>query len=173
MSNDDHRTTAQLVGKVILTFCRLYLGGWMVVSGTSYWRTVLGMGPIFPQPFGTLHASNELLVTMVHTHFFHIVKTLEILGGLSLVLGLFVPIGLLVLLPVSFVVWYNAIILNHRFDKMFTPYMGVGCLYINLVLLVWYIRYYLPMMTFKTTIGRISDWKKLSKIFKPDAADLV
>ncbi|WP_245621223.1 DoxX family membrane protein [Paraburkholderia ferrariae] len=160
----------QLVGKVILTFCRLYLGGWMCVSGTSYWRTVLGMSPIFPQPFGTLPASNELLVTMVHTHFFHIVKTCEILGGLSLVLGVFVPVGLLMLLPVSFVVWYNAIVLNHRFDKILTPYMGVGCLYMNLVLMVWYVRYYLPMMTFKPTVGRIGDWKKLPNIFRSDVA---
>ncbi|MEX3900592.1 DoxX family membrane protein [Paraburkholderia sp. JPY432] len=173
MDNDDRKTMPQLIGKVILTFCRLYLGGWMVVSGTSYWRTALGMSPIFPQPFGTLPESNELLVTMVHTHFFHIVKTCEILGGLSLILGIFVPVGLLMLLPVSFVVWYNAIVLNHRFDKMFTPYMGVGCLYMNLILMVWYIKYYLPMMTFKTTIGRIGDWKKLPKIFKSAAVDLI
>lgn len=168
MSNDDRKTTLQLVVKIILTVGRLYLGAWMIVSGTSYWRTVLGMAPIFPQPFGTLHASNELLVTMVHTQFFHIVKTLEILGGLCLVFGVFVPLGLLVLLPVSFVVWYNAIILNHRFDKMFTPYMGVGCLYLNLILLVWYIRYYLPMLTFKTSMGRIGDLRRLSGIFRTD-----
>lgn len=170
MMVDDQKTTLQLAGKFVLLFCRLYLGGWMCVSGTSYWLQATGHAPIFPQPLGTLHASNELLVTMVHTRFFHIVKCCEIIGGLCLITGCFVPLGLLLLLPVSFVVWYNAIVLNHRFDKMFTPYMGVGCLYMNVILMVWYIRYYLPMMTFRPTIGRLADWKKLPTIVQQDVA---
>lgn len=138
----------------VITLMRLFLGAWMLNSGYSYWAQEFGLPPAFPQPFGTLPASNQLLVTMVEVGLFDFVKTVEIIGGLCLILGVFVPAATLLLLPVSAVVFYNAVFLNLRTDRLFDPtYMGVSCLYMNVIIALAYVRYYLPMLSLRSAPG--------------------
>jgi len=138
----------------VITLMRLFLGAWMLNSGYSYWAQEFGLPPAFPQPFGTLPASNQLLVTMVEVGLFDFVKTVEIIGGLCLILGVFVPAATLLLLPVSAVVFYNAVFLNLRTDRLFDPtYMGVSCLYMNVIIALAYVRYYLPMLSLRSALG--------------------
>lgn len=157
------------VWKGTVTLMRLFLGGWMIVSGYSYWAQKLGLPPGFPQPLGTLALSNQMLVSMIETGVFDIVKTLEILGGLCLVFGLFVPAATLLLLPISAIVYYNAIFLNLRTDRLFNPtYMGVMCLYMNVIIALAYVRYYLPMLSFRSSPGSLGEVARLSEIFGAD-----
>ncbi|AZY48174.1 hypothetical protein [Bordetella avium] len=159
----DIRTAGQLV----IALMRLYLGAWMVVSGASYWLHQLGYQPIFPQPFGTLPASNKMLITLVEVGLFNLVKTLEIVGGLFLIGNIFVPLGLLILFPISGMVFYNAVFLNQRYDGIFSlTYMGTLCLYMNVVLLLAYIKHYLPMLALNARSGSLSDIKRLPEIFR-------
>lgn len=148
--------------KLVLSAMRLYLGGWMIMSGTSYWLTQLGLPTIFPQPVGNTPLSSQMLVTMIEVGLFDVVKTCEIVGGLMLVFNRFVPLGLIICLPISGVVWYNAIILNHRFDRLFSPtYMGVMCFYMNILVMLAYVKYYAPLLVPKTSMGGIKDFGKL------------
>ncbi|MFU1945603.1 DoxX family protein [Bordetella avium] len=159
----DIRTAGQLV----IALMRLYLGAWMVVSGASYWLHQLGYQPIFPQPFGTLPASNKMLITLVEVGLFNLVKTLEIVGGLFLIGNIFVPLGLLILFPISGMVFYNAVFLNQRYEGIFSlTYMGTLCLYMNVVLLLAYIKHYLPMLALNARSGSLSDIKRLPEIFR-------
>ena len=158
---------ARTIGALIISFLRLYLGAWMIVSGSSYWLHELGYQPIFPQPFGTLPDSNKMLITFVEIGLFDIVKTLEIIGGLMLVCKIFVPLGVVILFPISAMVFYNAVFLNQRYDGILSvTYMGTACLYMNVVLLLAYIRYYLPMLKFDAEMGSLSDFKRIPEIFK-------
>ena len=155
------------LGQLVISFLRLYLGAWMIVSGTSYWLHQLGYQPIFPQPFGSLPDSNKMLITFVEVGLFDLVKTLEIVGGLLLVLNIFVPLGLLILFPISGMVFYNAVFLNHRYDGILSlTYMGTACLYMNVVLMLVYIKHYLPMLSMNARSGSITDIKHLPQIFK-------
>jgi len=155
------------LGQLVISFLRLYLGAWMIVSGTSYWLHQLGYQPIFPQPFGSLPDSNKMLITFVEVGLFDLVKTLEIVGGLLLVLNIFVPLGLLILFPISGMVFYNAVFLNHRYDGILSlTYMGTACLYMNVVLMLVYIKHYLPMLGMNARSGSITDIKHLPQIFK-------
>jgi hypothetical protein len=155
--------------KLVLTFGRLYLGGWMLASGTSYWLTQAGLPPIFPQPVGNTPLSSQMLVTMIEVGLFDIVKTLEIVCGLMLVFNRMVPLGLVIALPISAVVWYNAIILNGRTDRLFSPtYMGVMCTYISIALMFAYLRFYAPLLTWKAKMGHISDIKLIGEALKAD-----
>lgn len=156
--------------KLILTAGRLYLGGWMLISGTSYWLTQMGLQPIFPQPVGNSPLSSQMLVTMIEVGLFDIVKTLEIVCGLMLIFNRFVPLGLVIALPISGVVWYNAIILNGRLDRLFSPtYMGVMCFYISIVLMFAYLRFYAPLLTWKAKMGSPKDIKLLVEAAKTEA----
>lgn len=155
------------LARAFISFLRLYLGAWMIVSGASYWLHQLGYQPIFPQPFGSLPDSNKMLITFVEIGLFDLVKTLEIVGGVFLVCNIFVPLGLVILFPISGMVFYNAIFLNHRYDGLLSlTYMGTACLYMNVVLLLAYIKYYLPMLSFNARTGSLSDLKRVPDIFK-------
>ena len=146
--------TPATLGKTAITLMRLFLGAWMVNSGYSYWAQVFGLPPAFPQPLGTLPLSNQMLVTMIEVGLFDFVKTIEIIGGLFLIFGVFVPLATLVLLPVSAIVFYNAIFLNLRTDRLLdVTYMGVSCLYMNVIIALAIFRYYLPMLAFRSSPG--------------------
>lgn len=166
----DDRIEVRLDGdtlwKLAITLMRLFLGAWMIVSGYSHWAPKLGLLPGFPQPLGTLPESSQMLVTMIEIGLFDYVKAIEIIGGLCLVFGIFVPAAILMLLPVSAMVFYNAIFLNLRTDRLFNfTYMGVMCLYMNILLILAYIRYYIPMLSFHSSPGRFGDIAGLSRIF--------
>ena len=155
--------------KITLTLMRLYLGAWMIMSGTSYWLTAFGLPAIFPQPVGNTPLSSQMLVTMIEVGLFDVVKICEIVGGLMLVFNRFVPLGLAICLPISAVVWYNAIILNGRTDRLFNPtYMGVMCLYLNILVMLGYIRYYLPMLSMHSSIGKLGDLALLKNVTRQD-----
>ncbi|MGJ7918263.1 DoxX family protein [Massilia sp. LXY-6] len=153
------------LGKLVLIFFRIMLGAWMIVSGTSHLLTVFGFAPIFPQPLGNMHPSNVMLVSLLQVGLFDIVKTVELLCGLCLVFNVFVPLALAAALPVSYMVFHNSIALNMRYDRIFSTYMAVWCLYMNVVLVLAYIRYYLPMLRMRAPMGKLEDFKMLPSIF--------
>ncbi|WP_349606161.1 DoxX family protein [Cupriavidus sp. DF5525] len=156
---------AALIGRMMVTLMRLTLGAWMINSGLSHWLTNWGFPPIFPQPLGTLPASNAMLVTLLETGVFDIVKACELLAGLLLLLDLFVPFALAMTLPISFMVFFNAIVLNLRYGLIFSTSMSVWCLYLNLILILAYLRYYLPMLTCRAPLGSLEDFKRLPTVF--------
>jgi len=150
------------VTKLALSAMRIYLGCWMIVTGTSYWLTEFGLPSIFPHLVRNTPLSSQLLVTLMEVGLYDVVKTWEIIGGLMLVFNRFVPLGLIICLPISGVVWYNAIILNHRFDRLFSPtYMGVMCFYMNILVMLAYVKYYAPLLLPKTSMGSIKDFGKI------------
>lgn len=170
-SPDDQLVLAINAGTVwfgLVSLLRLFLGAWMLNSGYSYWAQVFGLTPAFPQPFGSLPASNQMLVTMVEVGLFDFVKTVEVIGGLCLIFGLFVPAATLLLLPVSAIVFYNAVFLNLRTDQLFSPtYMGVSCLYINIIVALAYVRYYLPMLVPHSVPCGLTDLRAiLTKLYR-------
>jgi uncharacterized membrane protein YphA (DoxX/SURF4 family) len=160
---------AATLWRVTITLMRLFLGAWMINSGYSYWAQIFGLPPAFPQPLGTLPASNQMLVTMIEVGLFHFVKIVEIIGGLCLIFDVFVPTAIVLLLPVSGMVFYNAVFLNQRLDQLTSvTYMGVACLYMNIIIALAYIRYYLPMLSLRSTPGGLTDLAQLPNIFGRD-----
>ncbi len=161
------KLSPQGIGQLVIALLHLYLGAWMVVSGSSYWLHQLGYQPVFPQPFGSLSDSNKLLITFVEVGLFDLVKSFEIIGGLLLIFNIFVPLGLVILFPISGMVFYNAVVLNQRYDGILSlTYMGTACLYMNVVLLLAYIKYYLPMLSLNARSGDLADLKRLPEVLR-------
>ncbi|MCA1855580.1 DoxX family protein [Massilia oculi] len=166
LTGTTHKLDAWFVGKLILIFFRIMLGAWMIVSGASHLLSVFGYPPIFPQPLGNMHPSNVMLVSLLEVGLFDLVKTVELVVGLCLVFNVFVPLALAVALPVSYMVFHNSIALNFRYERIFSTYMAVWCLYMNIILLLAHIRYYLPMLRMRAPMGRLEDLKGLATIFQ-------
>jgi hypothetical protein len=135
---------------------RLYLGAWMLLNGLNHFVA------LFPQPMGGPDRSSQLLVTLIETGLFTLVKSTEIAVGVMLLLDLFVPLALILAMPVSVVVWYNhAILVGRPFDFS----MGIGCLVWNLVLLAAYFPYFLPLFRMRAASATHGDFSRLGDLF--------
>ena len=166
--SDTFQIDQWFIGKLIITYFRLMLGAWMIVNGLNHLMSLWGLPTIYPQPLGTLHLSNVMLVSMIETGMFDYVKVAELVVGLCLVFNRFVPLGLVIALPIGLVVFYNSIALNFRYERLFSTSMAVWCTYMNIVLLLAYIKHYIPMLAFKAPEGKLADLKLLGTIFKSD-----
>ena len=79
---------------------RLVFAAWMIPSGLNHFI------PLFPQPMGSKPLSHELIVALLDSHLFDLVKAVELLAGLSVLTGIFTPLVLLMCMPVSFCVFF-------------------------------------------------------------------
>jgi len=86
--------------KYAVWFVRLILAAWMIPAGLNHFYE------LFPQPMGSRPASTEVITALLDSGLFGIVKAVELLAGLALLFAFRVPLALIVLLPVSFNVWY-------------------------------------------------------------------
>ena len=59
-------------------FVRLLFAAWMIPAGLNHFV------PLFPQPMGTQPLSNELVVALIDSHLFDLVKAVELVVGLGL-----------------------------------------------------------------------------------------
>jgi uncharacterized membrane protein YphA (DoxX/SURF4 family) len=86
--------------KYAVWFLRLVFGGWMVPAGLEHFIH------IFPQPMGSKPLSEELIVALLNSHLFDMVKAVEFIAGVMILAGFFTPLGLVICMPVSFCVFY-------------------------------------------------------------------
>ncbi len=86
--------------KYAIWFVRLLFAAWMVPAGLNHFV------PLFPQPLGTQPLSQELFQALWSSHLFDLVKAVELIAGVTVLTGFFMPLGLVICMPVSFCVWY-------------------------------------------------------------------
>ncbi len=86
--------------KYALWFVRLVFAAWMIPAGLNHFV------PLFPQPMGTKALSHELIVALLDSHLFDLVKAVELIAGVIALTGFYLPLGLIVCMPVSFCVFY-------------------------------------------------------------------
>jgi uncharacterized membrane protein YphA (DoxX/SURF4 family) len=145
-----------VIVRYAIVLIRLYLGAWMLLNGLNHFVA------LFPQPMGGPDRSSQLLVTLIETGLFTLVKSTEIAVGVMLLLDLFVPLALVVAMPVCVVVWYNhAILVGRPFDFS----MGIGCLVWNLVLLLAYLPYFMPLFRMRAVSATRADFSSHDELF--------
>jgi hypothetical protein len=86
--------------KYAVWFVRLVFAAWMIPAGLNHFVT------LFPQPVGTQPLSQELFYALFDSHLFDLVKAVELVAGVGVLFGLYVPLCLVICMPVSFCVWY-------------------------------------------------------------------
>ncbi len=86
--------------KYAVWFVRLVFGAWMVPAGLNHFYR------LFPQPMGSQSLSHELIVALLSSNLFTLVKAVELIAGVAVLTGLYVPLALVVCMPVSFCVFY-------------------------------------------------------------------
>ena len=86
--------------KYVTWFVRLVFAAWMIPAGINHFYT------LFPQPMGKQLLSHEVIVALLDSHLFDLVKTVELIAGLSALTGIYMPLALVMCMPVSFCVFY-------------------------------------------------------------------
>ncbi len=86
--------------KYAVWFVRLVFAAWMIPAGLNHFVT------LFPQPMGSQPLSHELIVALLDSHLFDIVKAVELIAGISVLTGFYTPLALILCMPVSFCVFY-------------------------------------------------------------------
>ena len=86
--------------KYAVWWVRLVFVAWMVPAGLNHFY------PLFPQPLGNQPLSRELFAALRDSHLFALVKAVELIAGLAVLTGIYVPLALVLCMPVSFCVWY-------------------------------------------------------------------
>lgn len=165
MSQDKIDIDIKFIGTLIIALMRVFLGAWMIVSGWNHVGPLLGFPYVFPQPLGNLHLSNVMMVSLIEVGLFDLVKIVEVVAGLCLLFNRFVPLAVAVSLPVSYMVFHNSIVLNLRYERLFSTYMSVWCLYMNVILCLAYFKYFVPLLKFKAPAGELNDLKRVQEIF--------
>jgi uncharacterized membrane protein YphA (DoxX/SURF4 family) len=127
--------------KYAVWFLRLLFGTWMVPAGINHFY------PLFPQPLGNQPLSHELIVALIDSHLFDIVKVVELVAGVAVLAGWYVPLALLVCMPVSFCVFYwDAPLEGFGSFAARYGYAVLGC---NLLLCLAYVRSYRSMFAWR------------------------
>jgi uncharacterized membrane protein YhaH (DUF805 family) len=86
--------------KYAVWFVRLLFASWMIPAGLNHFV------PLFPQPLGSQPLSQELFLALFDSHLFDLVKAVELVAGIGALTGLYLPLTLVICMPVSFCVWY-------------------------------------------------------------------
>lgn len=125
--------------KYAVWFFRLVFGAWMVPAGLNHFVS------LFPQPMGSKPLSHELIVALLSSHLFDIVKAVELIAGVCVLTGLYAPLALVVCMPVSFCVFWWDTPLEGGGAALF----GEAALLCNVVLCIAYIESYRSMFVMR------------------------
>jgi uncharacterized membrane protein YphA (DoxX/SURF4 family) len=127
--------------KYAVWFLRLLFAAWFIPAGLNHFV------PLFPQPMGSQPLSHELIVALLDSHLFDIVKAVEFIAGVCVLTGFYTPLALLLCMPVSFCVWYWDTPLEGW--TSFAAIYGGAALGANLLLCFAYVKSYASMFTLR------------------------
>jgi uncharacterized membrane protein YphA (DoxX/SURF4 family) len=135
--------------KYAVWFVRLVFAAWMIPAGIEHFIH------IFPQPMGSTPLSEEMILALLNSHLFDIVKAVEFIAGAMLMLGYYPALGLVICMPVSFNVFYWDAPLSGWTSS--ASRAGDTCLLVTVLLCLAYFKSYRSMFTLfakpRTSIG--------------------
>ena len=129
--------------KYVVWFVRLVFAGWMIPAGLNHFVF------LFPQPIGTQPLSMELFSALFDSHLFTLVKAVELIAGLGVLTGIYLPLALVICMPVSFTVFYWDTPLEGWTSR--ASYYGEAVLLGNVLLCLFYAGTYRKIFTVKAT----------------------
>ena len=120
-------------GKNLVLAGRLIFGAWMLLNGINFFFVSL-----YPMPSGHAPLAMQLMNGLVHSHLLDVVVAIELVAGALILAGVFVPLALCVVMPLSVCAAFWAL-LDHQ---PLTLLLGLGAIALNGLLMLAYIDYY-------------------------------
>ena len=130
--------------KYAIWVVRFWYAGWMIPAGLEHFYH------IYPQPgYDTTNPlAHEMLFALLHSHLFDLVKAVELITGISVLLGFFTPAVLLACMPVAFCVfWWDSPLSAWNPSSVFAGGRVLAC---NVLLSVAFIASYRSMFALRS-----------------------
>jgi len=131
---------------------QFFFGGWFLAHGLNYW---LGF---FPQPHGSSSTSRELILALISSGLFDIVKAVEVVTGVLLLLNLFVPLAIVLAVPVALSIVHLNVLEN---DDPFSKGTGIVILLLLGLMAAGRLDRYLPMLAMRCGDPSLSGLRSL------------
>jgi uncharacterized membrane protein YhaH (DUF805 family) len=119
---------------------RVAFGGWMLANGLIHF---LG---IHPMPAGATPLAAQLMRALINSELIDVVMAIELVGGALILAGLFVPVALCVLMPVSICAAYWAVVLN---QQPLGALLALAAVALNALLMLAHIHDYRDMLQWR------------------------
>jgi len=129
--------------KYAVWFVRLVFAAWMIPAGLNHFVR------LFPQPMGSQPLSHELIVALLDSHLFDLVKAVELIAGVCVLFGFYAPLALILCMPVSFCVFFWDAPLEGWGSR--AALFGYGALLSNVLLCLAYVKSYRSMFALRST----------------------
>jgi len=113
---------------------RLVFGAWMLVNGANYLFLSL-----WPMPAGHEPLAIQLMAALVHSRLLDVAMTIQLVAGALIVAGIFVPVALCVVMPVSTCALFWSAVLDHQALGALLALLAFA---LNGLLMLAYIDYY-------------------------------
>jgi uncharacterized membrane protein YphA (DoxX/SURF4 family) len=138
--------------KYAVWFVRLLFASWMIPAGLNHFI------PIFPQPMGNQPLSQELIIALLDSHLFDLVKAVELIAGVCVLFGYYAPLALVICMPVSFCVFYWDAPLEGWGSR--AALFGYAALLSNVLLCLAWCKSYRPMFTLRA----VARWQQFTRV---------
>jgi hypothetical protein len=139
---------------------RILFGLDLVINGLNWWVKLVTPYPSLSD-FVDKPPPPDFVGAMISTGIiFHVVKGTELIAGIAVLANRFVPLALVVALPISVNVFLVDWFLAHRLRAYV---MGTGALLMNLALMAAYLEYYRPLLQSRS-IADGKTWRASARV---------
>lgn len=156
-ATSDH-SAYERVYRTLVAAVRLLLGTDLLVNGVNWWFKLIG-----PYPSLSDYAHHppppDFVGAMIQTGIiFHIVKATELATGLALLTNRFVPLMLVVVVPITVPVFVVDDFISHHLRA---KVMGTGALVMNTFLVLAYLSHYRSVLVARSTPDPLAEYGDL------------
>jgi uncharacterized membrane protein YhaH (DUF805 family) len=124
--------------KPLVLVGRLIFGAWMLVNGANYL-----FASLYPEPMGHEPLAVLLMTALIHSRLLDVVMTIQLIAGALILAGVFVPVALCIVMPISVCAAFWSVILEHR---LLGAVLGLVAFALNGLLMLAYLDYYRGML---------------------------
>lgn len=120
--------------KQLVLIGRLIFGAWMLANGLNHFFI-----PLYPEPVGHEPLAVQLMAALVHSRLFDVAMTIQLVTGALILIGVFVPVALCVVMPISTCAVYWSVVLEHEPRG---AALALAAFALNGLLMLAYVDYY-------------------------------
>jgi uncharacterized membrane protein YphA (DoxX/SURF4 family) len=124
--------------KPLVLVLRVLFGAYMLLNGANHLFLHL-----YPEPVGHTPLAQQLMKALVDGWMLDVAMVIQLVTGAMILVGVFVPVALCVVMPISVCAAFWAVILDHQPGGMAAALVVVG---VNALLCLAYIDYYKGML---------------------------
>ena len=126
------------MSKHLVLVARIVFGAWMLANGVNHF-----FFPLYPEPAGHEPLAIQLMAAFQHSGMMGVASTIQLVTGALILVGAFLPVALCVVMPLSVVAAFWAVILDHQPVE---AVLGLVAVALNAGLCLAYLDYYKDML---------------------------